>query len=122
WLRIFCKSKPPRRKLFRNPCNSYPIIDIYNYPIRSLTRRVVATFLFLPTMNDTHCLEYRSTGYFSQLITDYLDQKSALQPYYNRFPTLENFKAQIEERSAFPAEARTVLSRSLQQQYQSLKD
>ena len=45
----------------------------------------------------TDCIPFRATGYFSDFICDYLDQKPELKPLYNRFPTIENFKAQIEE-------------------------
>lgn len=79
------------------------------------------TLLFLPAMDDSHCLDYRITGCFSQLICDYLDQKTSLQNYYNRFPKLENFKAQINERSAFPEATRQVLVESLCRQYDQLQ-
>ena len=41
------------------------------------------------------CVTYQKSGCFSNLIVDYLNQKEKLQPLYNRFPTLENFKFQI---------------------------
>ena len=46
----------------------------------------------------TDCISYQNSGYFSPLLIDYLDQKSNLQSLYNRFPTLENFEAQIKEK------------------------
>ena len=46
----------------------------------------------------TDCISYQNSGYFSPLMNDYLDQKSNLHSLYNRFPTLENFEAQIEEK------------------------
>ena len=46
------------------------------------------------------CITYQNSGYFTKLIVDYLDEKSALQQFYNRFPKLENFKFQIEEKSS----------------------
>ena len=45
------------------------------------------------------CITYQNSGYFSRLIVDYLDQKAELKSLYNRFPTVENFKLQIEEKS-----------------------
>lgn len=58
------------------------------------------------------------TGYFSSLICDYLDKKIALKPFYNRFPNIENFKNQIEEkRLSFSAESRTILTKVLKKQY-----
>ncbi|MTE27326.1 bacillithiol biosynthesis cysteine-adding enzyme BshC [Winogradskyella ouciana] len=46
----------------------------------------------------TDCIPFRETNYFSDFICNYLDEKLELRPLYNRFPTLENFKAQIEEK------------------------
>ncbi len=68
------------------------------------------------------CLPFKATGYFSELIVDYLDEKEQLNPFYHRFPKLENFKAQLEEKSAqFPQENRQVLYDVLQAQYAKLK-
>jgi len=44
-------------------------------------------------------ITYQKSGYFSKLIEDYLDEKSELKILYNRFPKLENYKQQIEEKS-----------------------
>ncbi|MCX7549313.1 bacillithiol biosynthesis cysteine-adding enzyme BshC [Xanthomarina sp. F2636L] len=66
----------------------------------------------------TDCITYKDTNYFSSLICDYLDEKETLKPYYNRFPSLENFKAQIDEKkSQFSEISRTVLVESLKAQY-----
>ena len=46
----------------------------------------------------TDCISYQNSGYFSPLMNDYLEQKSNLQSLYNRFPSLENFEAQIIEK------------------------
>lgn len=71
---------------------------------------------------DIDCLPFKNTGYFSTLICDYLDQKEELRPFYNRFPTLENFKGQIEEKAkSFPDAHREVLYTSLQKQYANSK-
>lgn len=71
---------------------------------------------------DIDCLPFKNTGYFSSLICDYLDQKAALKPFYNRFPTLENFKGQIEEKAkSFPDGNREVLYNALQSQYANIK-
>lgn len=43
-------------------------------------------------------IPYKETGYFSKLICDYLAEEKSLKPFYNRFPNLENFKSQIEEK------------------------
>lgn len=50
-------------------------------------------------MSKNECVSYQDSGYFSQLIIDYLNQKSDINLLYNRFPTIENFKSQIQEKS-----------------------
>ncbi|WP_109298813.1 bacillithiol biosynthesis cysteine-adding enzyme BshC [Aquimarina sp. AU474] len=64
------------------------------------------------------CIPFRETNYFSSLICDYLDQKVDLKPFYNRYPSLENFKDQIKEKQgAFSDENRKVLVDALHRQY-----
>ena len=71
----------------------------------------------------TQTLPYADTGYFSKLICDYLDKKDALNPFYNRFPEIENFGDQIaEKRKSFSSETRKVLVASLEQQYSGITD
>ena len=66
------------------------------------------------------CITYQNSGYFSKLIVDYLDEKSELHSLYNRFPKIENFQAQIEEKASnFPIENRIILVESLEKQYQN---
>lgn len=61
---------------------------------------------------------YAATGAFSALVTDYLAQHAALQPFYHRFPALAAFGGQIEEKqSSYSAESRARLVGSLQEQY-----
>ncbi|RNC88535.1 MAG: bacillithiol biosynthesis cysteine-adding enzyme BshC [Allomuricauda sp.] len=70
---------------------------------------------------EVDCIPFRKTGYFSELICDYLDEKKELRPFYNRFPKLENFKEQIAEKKAnFPQAHRAVLVKALQGQYESV--
>lgn len=65
------------------------------------------------------CIPFRETNYFSSLICDYLEEKTELQSFYHRFPKIESFKAQIEEKQkSFSLENRSVLVTSLQEQYQ----
>ena len=64
------------------------------------------------------CISYQKSGYFTKLIVDYLDEKSELKSLYNRFPKLENFKEQIDEKQEnFPLENRTILVSELEKQY-----
>jgi bacillithiol biosynthesis cysteine-adding enzyme BshC len=68
------------------------------------------------------CIPFKKTGYFSSLISDYLDENKKLKPFYNRFPEIEEFKAQIEEKSETYAHAnRKILNQALQQQYKNVK-
>lgn len=70
----------------------------------------------------TDCISFKDTNYFSSLICDYLDEKPELIPFYNRFPKLENFKLQIEEKKgSVKTSSRTVLTKVLKSQYQNTK-
>ncbi|MBT8186460.1 MAG: bacillithiol biosynthesis cysteine-adding enzyme BshC [Croceitalea sp.] len=67
---------------------------------------------------DIDCIPFQQTGYFSKLICDYLDQKKALSPFYNHFPSLDNFKLQLEEKETnYDHDQRNVLVKALVGQY-----
>lgn len=66
------------------------------------------------------CISYQESGYFTNLINDYLDRKPELEKLYNRFPTLDHFAAQIEEKAANFAGDRTLLTNTLERQYATL--
>ncbi|MEO9891701.1 bacillithiol biosynthesis cysteine-adding enzyme BshC [Aurantibacter sp.] len=67
---------------------------------------------------DVDCLNYKQTGFFSKLICDYLEEKETLSGFYNNFPSLKNFEAQIEEKQrSFSDSSRAVLYDSLMAQY-----
>lgn len=68
------------------------------------------------------CISYQKSGYFSPLMNDYLDQNPKLQSLYNRFPTLENFEAQIAEKQAnFNHSSRELLVNVLKEQYAKIE-
>lgn len=70
----------------------------------------------------TNYISFRDTNYFSSLICDYLDENEALTPFYNRFPSLENFKDQIEEKQLnYNKNHRADLVKALMMQYEDLK-
>lgn len=76
----------------------------------------------------TDCISFPETNYFLPLICDYLEEKKEVRPFYHRFPNLENFKMQIEEkRASFDrgnsggAEKREVLRKVLEKQYEGLE-
>ena len=61
-------------------------------------------------------IPFRDTNYFSSLICDYLEEHPDLKPFYKRYPHLENFSNQIEEKQ-FSDANRTTLVNTLQKQY-----
>ena len=73
----------------------------------------------------TDSISYQNSGYFSKLIVDYLEEKSELRNLYNRFPNLENFKAQIAEKelnfNSNENANRQILVSQLEKQYATLK-
>ena len=70
----------------------------------------------------TDCISFRDTAYVSKLICDYVEKRPELQSLYHRFPTLENFKAQLEaKQSEFSSDKRGVLVAALIEQYTELK-
>jgi len=70
----------------------------------------------------TDCISYQTSGYFSKLIQDYLDQKPELNSFYNHFPILENFEKQIAEKQTnFDNANRIPLVETLKRQYQNIE-
>ena len=70
----------------------------------------------------TDCISYQKSGYFAKLIVDYLDKKTELKSLYNRFPTLDNFKEQLDEKSQnYPEENRINLVTVLENQYKGIQ-
>ncbi|MDD2986342.1 bacillithiol biosynthesis cysteine-adding enzyme BshC [Flavobacterium sp.] len=71
------------------------------------------------------CISYQKSGYFSKLMIDYLEEKTELKVLYNRFPKLENFKSQIEEKKINfndnSNQKRQILVATLQKQYKSIE-
>jgi bacillithiol synthase len=65
-------------------------------------------------------LTYQSTGYFSSIVTDYINSAAALQPFYNHAPTIEGIIKAIEERKKFATD-RNVLVGELKNQYTTLR-
>lgn len=66
-------------------------------------------------------LPYHQTGYFSQLLCDYLAGEEATKPFYHRFPELRSFEAQMDEkRKSFSTDSRATLVRRLEHQYEHI--
>lgn len=65
------------------------------------------------------CSAYAHSPFFSPLIQDYLLEKEMVKPLYHRFPKLENFKAQLDEKASnYPLPYRAILADALEEQYQ----
>jgi bacillithiol biosynthesis cysteine-adding enzyme BshC len=59
---------------------------------------------------------------FNSFFLDYIAQKESLKPYYNQFPSLDNFPQQIAAKSkTFSAAHRQVLETTLRRQYKEFK-
>lgn len=70
---------------------------------------------------DIECIPFDKTGYFSDLICDYLDEKESIRPFYHRFSKLAAFQEQITEKQRnYPEGHRKILYNSLLSQYSSL--
>lgn len=58
------------------------------------------------------------TQTFSPFFLDYIEHKDSLNPFFNRYPSIENFPDQIaEKKRAFPSKHRSVLVENFRQQY-----
>lgn len=67
------------------------------------------------------CISFQSSGYFTPLINDYLNQKDTLKPLYNRFPNVDNFKLQMDEKQEnYNPEFRKTLVNVISRQYRDI--
>lgn len=66
-------------------------------------------------------LSLADTHSFTPFFLDYIEEKPALKPFYSRFPKIENFAAQIEEKAKFfTPRQREALVSTLKRQYQNI--
>ncbi|MBZ0097631.1 MAG: bacillithiol biosynthesis BshC, partial [Taibaiella sp.] len=65
-------------------------------------------------------MPYSQTGYFSQLVVDYLEQKDNLQAFYTFSPNGAGINKAVAERGKFPVD-RQLLVNTLQKQYSGLQ-
>ena len=62
------------------------------------------------------------TRAFSPFFIDYIQQKNTLQPFYHRFPSIDNFRDQIKEKEAsFSADHRAALVSVVKKQYENIQ-
>lgn len=66
---------------------------------------------------DCTYIPHEQTGYFSQLVTDYLGGNDTLKPFYNYTPDSDGLQKAIAERAKHPVN-RQVLTDTLQEQYE----
>src|SRR5215213_3972862 len=66
----------------------------------------------------TH-LPYKQTGFFSRIVTDYLDQSPLLREFYEHEVNTDGIKAAIENRKQFPTD-RKLLQTELCRQYEGI--
>lgn len=64
-------------------------------------------------------LDYRKTGFFNTLVTDYLSGVEALESFYGFRPDPEGIRAAVAQRQQYPVD-RVALVRYLQQQYSNV--
>jgi bacillithiol biosynthesis cysteine-adding enzyme BshC len=69
----------------------------------------------------THQISFKDTGYFSELICDYLEEKNELRPFYSNATSFKGFEKQIKEKSSFALAKRKVLINSLVKQHEHLE-
>ncbi|SHN04730.1 bacillithiol biosynthesis cysteine-adding enzyme BshC [Polaribacter sp. KT 15] len=63
-------------------------------------------------------IPFKKTGFFSNTMIDYLEQKDTLKPFYNNFPDITGFYNQIEEKErSFSLQTRLVLTEAIKNQY-----
>jgi len=73
-------------------------------------------------MNSTaKTLSYQQTGYFSRIITDYLNGNDLLKSFYEHPVMPSGFEAAIRDREKFPTD-RGLLVKTLKEQYKFLQD
>ena len=65
-------------------------------------------------------IPYHKTGYFSKTALDYLSQSEDIRDFYDLFPTIDNFKKQIEHKSDFSVSKRKTLVKTLEGQYKDI--
>lgn len=74
-----------------------------------------ATYSSKMTRFQRRFLSYRETGFFSKIITDYLENPHVLQEFYENLPSLAGLEKKIDQLQF--SQNRTLLSEVLQQQY-----
>src|SRR5436305_35900 len=64
------------------------------------------------------CIDYKDTGFFSQTVIDYIDDKPELRPFYSHRPDMEGFKALLKTKKVITD--RKILAEVLTGQYHAI--
>ncbi|MDB5134272.1 MAG: bacillithiol biosynthesis cysteine-adding enzyme BshC [Mucilaginibacter sp.] len=67
---------------------------------------------------DAACINYKETGFFSNTVIDYLEDKPELKQFYSQRPDLEGFKALLQNKKV--TGDRNLLAKVLTNQYQAI--
>ncbi len=68
------------------------------------------------------CISYQNSRFVTPIIKDYLEQKENVQPLYNRFPSIDNFEAQIIEKGLnYNHQNRAILYDTILRQYDNIQ-
>lgn len=65
------------------------------------------------------CIPYKATGYFSKIVTDYLNEVPEMAAFYQNAPNIKAFEAAIKSKSSFSERQRKVLTDALKNQYKN---
>ncbi len=66
-------------------------------------------------------ITFEDTGYFSQMMCDYLKRSPKISNFYNNFPDQEGFGKQLKQKGEhYPPEFRAVLATALKDQYEGI--
>ncbi len=71
------------------------------------------------TETEVNYIDYAATGFFSKIVTDYLQGKESLAPFYKYTPDLDGIKQALEDRKHFFYD-RPALVGALERQYESI--
>ncbi|NVK52347.1 MAG: bacillithiol biosynthesis cysteine-adding enzyme BshC [Flavobacteriaceae bacterium] len=63
-------------------------------------------------------IPFQKTGFFSNIMSDYLEQATNIQPFYTNFSNIEGFRNQLKEKQcSFTSDSRKALVAALTKQY-----
>lgn len=66
-------------------------------------------------------IDLEEANCFSSIFLDYINQDEKLRPFYQHYPSLENFEKQIEAKSSFDKQKRQLLQEIINKQYEGLE-